>query len=89
MTAEDEVTQAHRWNIELADDGIRVCFGLHERAQGCEWVSFVPKERAERAEADVSLLRSVLQAMLAHASDISAICRDNLTATAPRKDGEG
>jgi hypothetical protein len=60
MTPEDEVTQAHRWNIGLVDDGIRVCFGLHERAQGCEWVSFVPKERAERAEVALDRVRQAL-----------------------------
>lgn len=32
-----------RWNYEKTDDGIRVCFGEHERSADCEYVEYVAK----------------------------------------------
>ena len=38
-----EHSRNRRWNIERTDDGgFRVCYGEHERAQGCDWQHFVP-----------------------------------------------
>lgn len=27
----------HRWNVEVRDDGVYFCRGLHERAAACDW----------------------------------------------------
>ena len=49
----EELAEYHtlaRWNVERTDDGgIRVCFGEHDKALGCEWFYFVPGEAYERA----------------------------------------
>lgn len=46
-----------RWNIE--DDGrlVRICEGLHERGEDCEFDTYVPEARALAAEAALAAER--------------------------------
>jgi hypothetical protein len=39
---------SHRWNIETTGDGIRICEGLHERSEPCEWTEYVPRDSVGR-----------------------------------------
>lgn len=33
---------SRRWNFEAIDTGVRVCKGLHEKHEDCEWEYFIP-----------------------------------------------
>lgn len=35
----------HRWNVEETEHGMRVCKGDHPRADGCQWVDYIPTEK--------------------------------------------
>ncbi len=39
-------SEAHkndRWNVETTQDGFRICYGYHEKSEGCQWKHFVPR----------------------------------------------
>jgi hypothetical protein len=44
LAQRDTPPENHRWNFERIDGGIRICEGHHERARGCEWEYYVPKD---------------------------------------------
>lgn len=37
----------HKMNFEFVDNGIRICRGLHEKHEECEWEYFYPVARAQ------------------------------------------
>lgn len=39
-----------RTNLERTDNGLRVCWGDHERADDCDWEYYVPAERVRELE---------------------------------------
>lgn len=44
----DEARRVHRWNVDENGDGtLSICRGGHDKADGCEWETFVPIERLE------------------------------------------
>lgn len=51
-----------RWNFEKTDDGIRICFGEHDRSNGCEYVEYVPKTAiSEAVKAERDRIKLVLE----------------------------
>ena len=49
-----------RCNLEKTENGVRVCWGNHDKALGCEWEYFVSEGYSRRPELDEDKLKLFL-----------------------------
>lgn len=60
-----------RCNLEKTENGVRVCWGNHDKALGCEWEYFVSEGYSRRPE---PLVRGMEIDIEAFAKDMFEVC---------------
>ena len=71
MNSDKWQQSSHRWNILQAGDGVRICFGQHEKDEPCEYKHYVPapaQPLTERVAQLESALRDTLDFVERHSN---------------------